>query len=229
MYENRTSLQRETRRLIIVNHLFPLPARPASSPPFIFSVVHTSNQPGGRPTKISDGPVPTSLQFLISAMVVFATINTMWASVGGLEDMFDAVGWDSRSAGFAVSGSSDADSTLGPSSHGAGGSSVSAASVIGAPRVADAVTRSDVKRWVGSPRAFGSDSRTPPPLPRCILVPFNHVVGSFLWLIDSSSAWNDERTEPLHDVGRLVGREGGTCQAFAVRRYCRRSQAETPP
>ncbi|CAM9730402.1 unnamed protein product [Ascophyllum nodosum] len=36
---------------------------------------------------------PTSLQFLMAAMVVSAQINTMWASVGGLEDLLEFIGW----------------------------------------------------------------------------------------------------------------------------------------
>ncbi|CAM9746827.1 unnamed protein product, partial [Ectocarpus fasciculatus] len=92
----------------------------------------------------TDEEVPTSLQLLISAMVVLAMVNTMWASVGGLEDAFDMMGWDYRSA-FFYGGGGDEDgeaSTWGPSSHGTG----SAASVAAEPRRAT-TTRSDVKRW----------------------------------------------------------------------------------
>ena len=42
---------------------------------------------------VSHQNFPTSLQFLIAAMVVSAQINTMWASVGGLEDLLEFIGW----------------------------------------------------------------------------------------------------------------------------------------
>ncbi|CAN0419313.1 unnamed protein product [Ectocarpus sp. 12 AP-2014] len=92
----------------------------------------------------TDEEVPTSLQLLISAMVVLAMVNTMWASVGGLEDAFDMMGWDYRSAFFLYGGGDEEGetSTWEPSSHGTG----SAASVVAEPH-RGTTTRSDVKRW----------------------------------------------------------------------------------
>lgn len=88
--------------------------------------------------------MPTSLQFLLSAMVVLAMLNTTWASIGGLDEFLDAVGWD-RLSGEEGDGEA---STLGPSSHGTSGGG-SAASVVGAALHVEAsgVTRSDIKRY----------------------------------------------------------------------------------
>lgn len=102
-------------------------------------------------TTNSDQDVPTSPQFLLSAMVVLAMLNTTWASIGGLDEFLDAVGWE-RLYGEDGDGDGEA-STLGPSSHGTSGGSGgggSAASVVGAaPRAtAGGVTRRDIKRHV---------------------------------------------------------------------------------
>eukprot|EP00752_Nemacystus_decipiens_P006953 g6240.t1 len=87
--------------------------------------------------------VPTFLQLLLSAMVVLAMLNTTWASIGGLDEFLDAVGWERA---YFEEGEGEA-STLGPSSHGPSGGSVSAASVVGAAPRAAGVTRSDIRRW----------------------------------------------------------------------------------
>ena len=104
-----------------------------------------SQSPSPHETKISEQEVPTSLQFLLSAMVVLAMLNTTWASIGGLDELLDAVGWDRL---YGEEGDGEA-STLGPSSHGTSGGGGSAASVVGAgPRVAtNDVTRSDIRRY----------------------------------------------------------------------------------
>ncbi len=90
-------------------------------------------------------------------MVVLALVNTMWASIGGLDDFFDAMGWD-RPSSF---GREDGDaSTLGPSSHGTGGGGSSHGVHIGSSAVGDAsrvgaapaggVTRRDIRRYARS-------------------------------------------------------------------------------
>eukprot|EP00903_Cladosiphon_okamuranus_P006938 g6752.t1 len=93
----------------------------------------------------TDQEVPTALQFLLSAMVVLAMLNTTWASIGGLDEFLDAMGWD-RLSGQEGDGEA---STIGPSSHGTSGRGSSAASVAGAapPVEASGITRSDIKRW----------------------------------------------------------------------------------
>lgn len=77
--------------------------------------------------------MPTYLQLLISAMVVFATVNTMWVSIGGVDDMYEFMGWERDH--------DEDDSTVGPSSQ--SGSVISAG---GPSPVMSSVTRHDTQR-----------------------------------------------------------------------------------
>ena len=61
------------------------------------------------PVGDSDRDVPTCIQLLISAMVVFAMVNTMWVSVGGMDELRGVMGW---------MGKDGEESTVGPSSLG---------------------------------------------------------------------------------------------------------------
>eukprot|EP00904_Undaria_pinnatifida_P004480 jgi/Undpi1/14032/HiC_scaffold_9.g03683.m1 len=81
----------------------------------------------------TDRHVPTSIQLLISAMVVLAMVNTMWVSIGGLEEFLKMMGYQGRNGDG---------STVGASSHGG-----SVASEVGSPRVLATVTSSDISRW----------------------------------------------------------------------------------
>ncbi|CAM9455374.1 unnamed protein product [Laminaria digitata] len=81
----------------------------------------------------TDRDVPTCIQLLISAMVVLAMINTMWVSIGGMDDLRGVMGWPDKDG---------EESTVGPSSHGG-----SVMSEVGSPRGLTAVTSSDLIRW----------------------------------------------------------------------------------